>query len=107
MILVTTEGVRARPQPDAALEAVRDYALSLDDFRLTGLVYACSLYGSALLAIAECEGLLPSDEAFEMSRLDEAWQVAQWGEHEESAAATEAKRAETTALELWFRGLQA
>ncbi|MDP1557173.1 MAG: ATP12 family protein [Hyphomonas sp.] len=38
VILVTTEGVRAAPQPDASLDAARDYALSLDDFRLTRLV---------------------------------------------------------------------
>ncbi|MBA3068172.1 MAG: ATPase [Hyphomonas sp.] len=103
--LVTTEGVRATPQPDASLDAARDYALSLDDFRLTGLVYACALYGSALLAMAVCEGALPADEAFEMSRLDESWQIARWGEDEESAAATAAKRVEAGALGRWFAGL--
>jgi len=105
VILVTTEGVRAAPQPDASLEAARDYALSLDDFRLTGLVYACALYGSALLAMAVCEGVLPAEEAFEMSKLDEAWQTSRWGEDEEAAAATEAKRIEARAIGRWFRGL--
>lgn len=105
--LVTTEGVRATPQPDASLDAAREYALGLDDFRLTGLVYACALYGSALLAMAVCEGALAADEAFEMSRLDESWQIARWGEDEESAAATEAKRIEAVALAKWFRGLAA
>ena len=107
VILVTTEGVRATPQPDASLEAARDYALGLDDFRLTGLVYGCSLYGSALLAMAVCEGALPADEAFEMSRLDESWQIARWGEDEESAAATAAKQIEAEALAKWFAGLAA
>ena len=107
VILVTTEGVRATPQPDASLDAARDYALSLDDFRLTGLVYACGLYGSALLAMAVCEGALPADEAFEMSRLDESWQIARWGEDAESAAATAAKRIEAGALAKWFGGLSA
>ena len=105
VILVTTEGVRATPQPDASLEAARDYALSLDDFRLTGLIYAAALYGSALLAMAVCEGVLPAEEAFEMSKLDEAWQFSRWGEDEEAAAATEAKREEARAIGRWFRGL--
>ncbi|MEQ9507224.1 MAG: ATP12 family protein [Hyphomonas sp.] len=105
VILVTTEGVRAAEQPGASLDAARDYALSLDDFRLTGLVYACGLYGSALLAMAVCEGVLPANEAFEMSRLDEAWQAARWGEDEEATAATEAKRVEAAALGTWFAGL--
>ena len=107
VILVTTEGVRATPQPDASLDAARDYALSLDDFRLTGLVYACGMYGSELLAMAVCEGALPADEAFEMSRLDESWQIARWGEDAESAAATAAKRIEAGALAKWFGGLSA
>lgn len=105
VILVTTEGVRAVPQPDASLDAARDYALSLDDFRLTGLVYGCALFGSAVLAMAVCEGALPAEEAFDMSRIDEAWQAARWGEDEEAAAATEAKREEATALGQWFAGL--
>lgn len=105
VILVTTEGVRAAPQPDASLEAARDYALSLDDFRLTGLVFACALYGSALLAMAVCEGAVPADEAFDMSKLDETWQASRWGEDEEATASTEAKREEARALGRWFRGL--
>ncbi|MEX1249982.1 MAG: ATP12 family protein [Hyphomonas sp.] len=105
VILVTTEGVRAAPQPDASLEAARDYALSLDNFRLTGLVFACALYGSALLAMGVCEGALAAEEAFEMSVLDQTWQAARWGEDEGSAAAIEAKREEARALGRWFRGL--
>lgn len=105
VILVTTEGVRAAPQPDASLEAARDYALSLDDFRLTGLVFACALYGSALLAMAVCEGAVAAEEAFEMSVIDQTWQAARWGEDEEATAALEAKREEAKAIGRWFRGL--
>lgn len=105
VILVTTEGIRAEPQPDASLEAARDYALSLDDFRLTALLYACGLYGSALLAMAAVEGVISAEDAFEASRLDEAWQIARWGEDEEAAAATEAKRVEAEALGTWLRAL--
>lgn len=105
VILVTTEGIRAEPQPEASLEAARDYALTLDDFRLTALVYGCGLFGSALLAMAAVEGVLSAEDAFESSRLDEAWQIARWGEDEESAAATEAKRVEAAALGAWIRAL--
>lgn len=105
VILVTTEGVRAAPQPDASLEAARDYALSLDDFRLTGLVFACALYGSALLAMAVCEGAVTAEEAFEMSVIDQTWQAARWGEDEEATVALEAKREEAKAVGRWFRGL--
>lgn len=105
VILVTTEGVRAVPQPDASLDAARDYALSLDDFRLAGLVYACALFGSALLAMAVCEGALGAEEAFNMSRIDETWQMSRWGEDAEALAATEEKRGEARAIGVWFAGL--
>lgn len=107
VILVTTPGIRAAPQPDASLDAARSYAFSLDDFRLTGLVFGCALFGSAVLAMAVCEGMLPADEAFEMSRIDETWQAARWGEDEEATAAAAAKREEAEALGRWFAGLAA
>lgn len=105
VILVPTEGIRAEPQPDASLEAARDYALSLNDFRLAALALGCGLYGSALLAMAVVEGVLSAEEAFDSSRLDEAWQIARWGEDEEATAATEAKREEAEALGMWVKAL--
>lgn len=104
--LVTTEGIIAEPQPDASLEAARQYALGLDDFRLTGLLYACHLYGSALLAMATVEGQISALAAFNLSRLDEDWQAERWGEDEEAKAATEARREEAKALGTWLDGLQ-
>ncbi len=105
VILVPVEGVLASPQPDASLEAARNYALSLDDFSLTGLLYACGLYGSAVLAMAVSEGELSAMDAFEISRIDEAWQNEQWGEDEEATAATALRRIEAKALDSWLRGL--
>ncbi|KCZ48855.1 ATP12 family chaperone protein [Hyphomonas pacifica] len=105
VILVPVEGIIASPQPDASLEAARSYALSLDDFALTGLVYACGLYGSAVLALAVLEGELSATDAFEISRIDEAWQAAQWGEDDEAKAATALRRLEAKALDTWLSGL--
>ena len=105
VILVTTEGVRATPQPDASLDAARDHALGLDAFRLTGLVYGAGLYGSALLALAVEQEAMSAEDAYEVSRIDEAWQAEHWGEDAEAKAATEAKRLEAKALGVWFRAL--
>jgi chaperone required for assembly of F1-ATPase len=105
ILLVPVEGLLASPQPDASLEAARQVALDMDDFRLTGTLYACGLFGSALLALAVAEGQLSAADAFEVSRVDEAWQIEQWGEDEEAKAATEARRKEARALETWMRGL--
>jgi chaperone required for assembly of F1-ATPase len=104
--LITTEGIVAVPQPPASLDAARAYALGLDDFRLTGLVYACGLFGSALLAMATVEGALDAASAFTLSRLDEDWQADRWGEDEEARAIAETKREDAKALGQWLDGLR-
>ncbi|MEZ5947164.1 MAG: ATP12 family protein [Hyphomonas sp.] len=106
VFLVPVEGVVASPQPDASLEAARRIVLDMDDFMMTGTLYACGLYGSALLALAVAEGQLGAEDAFELSRLDEVWQNEQWGEDAEAKIATEARRKESTALETWMRALR-
>ena len=106
IFLVPVEGVVASPQPDASLEAARHHVLGMDDFRLTGTVYACGLFGSALLALAVMESQMTASEAFERSRIDEAWQNEQWGEDDEAKIATEARRKEARALDAWIRALR-
>ncbi len=103
--LVAVTGLIASPQPDASLEAARAHLLAMDDFRLTGTVYACGLYGSALLALAVAENKLSAEDAFEFARIDEAWQAEHWGEDDEARAATEIRRAEVKALGIWMRAL--
>ena len=103
--LVPVIGIIASPQPDASLEAARQHALSLDAFRLTGLLYAAGLFGSALLALAVEQDAMNAEDAFEVSRIDEAWQADHWGEDDEAKAATEARRLEAKALGVWFRAL--
>ena len=105
VILVPVEGVLASPQPGASLDAARRFALSQDDFGLTGLLYACGLFGSALLAMAVLDGELTAADAFEVSRIDEAWQAQQWGEDEEAKAATALRRKEAKALDVWMSAL--
>tara|TARA_R110000803_G_scaffold154797_1_gene219584 strand:+ start:923 stop:1633 length:711 start_codon:yes stop_codon:yes gene_type:complete len=103
--LVPVIGIVASPQPDASLDAARDHALGLDAFRLTGLVYGAGLYGSALLALAVEQEAMSAEDAYEVSRIDEAWQAENWGEDEEAKVATENKRREARALGVWFRAL--
>ena len=73
--------------------------------RLTGLATAVPLLGSAVLGLALQRGALSGDAAFDLSRLDEAFQESRWGVDEEAAARTAARRAEAQLLERWFRAL--
>lgn len=100
------EGVIHRPQPPAALERVREIAAGLDPHALTGLGYATALFGSAVLGFAALRGAVDAAEAYELSRLDEAWQEARWGIDAEAAARTAARRRDARLIGDWFAGLR-
>jgi chaperone required for assembly of F1-ATPase len=103
--LEPAEGIVHRPQDPAAVARVKALALELDTFVLTGLATAVPLLGSAVLALALQRGAIGGEAAFELSRLDEAFQESRWGIDEEAAARTDARRAEAVLLERWFRAL--
>ncbi|MDZ4760688.1 MAG: ATP12 family protein [Alphaproteobacteria bacterium] len=103
--LVVVEGVMAAKQPRDSLEAVRNHAAGLDDFRLTALVYGVALLGSAVLGLAAERRRLTAVEAHEMGRIDEAFQAGLWGEDDEAVRRTQRSRDEAAALDLWFDGL--
>lgn len=103
--LVTTEGLLPVEQSASSIEAVKTYADGLDDFALTGLAMGTGLFGSAVLAISVAEGELQAEDAFDMSRIEELWQIEQWGEDAEAQAMAAAKRKEAEALGRWFSGL--
>lgn len=105
IMLLPVEGIVAALQPPASLAAARAHALALDDFRSTGLAYGCGLLGSAVLALAVSEGEMAAAEAFEASRVDEAFQQEQWGVDEDAAAATEARGVEAEAFGRWVAAL--
>ncbi|MES2835594.1 MAG: ATP12 family protein [Pseudomonadota bacterium] len=104
--LEPVHGIIHRAQDPAAVARVKELALKLDDFALTGLATAVPLLGSAVLGLAVQRGALSGEAAFELSRLEEAFQEAQWGVDAESAERTAARRAEAVLLDLWFRALE-
>ena len=105
VILEVVEGIIHRPQDPAAIARIQDLALRLDDFALTGLATAVPLLGSAVLGLAVHRGVLSGEAAFDLSRLDEAFQERQWGVDAEAAERTAARRAEAVMLDRWFRAL--
>ena len=59
-----------------------------------------------MLALALHRGQLTGEAAFELSRLDEAFQEQQWGVDAEAAARSAGLRREAVALEKWFGALR-
>ncbi len=105
LAFVRTQGIVHRPQPPETIERVRGLVMELDTFSLTGLTFAVGLFGSAILALALQRAKLTGDAAFDLSRLDEAFQVKRWGVDAEAQARTALLRADARILERWFTAL--
>ncbi len=90
--LVLAEGVMPVPQDDEALGRLRDEVAAHDDFCLMGLHELVSLTGSLVLGLAADRNLFPPDRIWDLSRIDENWQIAQWGEDAEAADVASSKR---------------
>lgn len=105
IVLKTQSGIVPMDQDAASLAAMKAHAASLDAFRKSGLAHAIPLFGSAVLGLAVERGRLSAVEAYELSRIDEAFQNEQWGEDSEAARRTALGRREAAALDAWFAAL--
>ncbi|HEU0223319.1 MAG TPA: ATP12 family protein, partial [Paracoccaceae bacterium] len=92
--LGTTAGIVPRAQPAEALARLAARVAALEPFRLTALHDLVALSGSLVLGLAILHGRLSAAAAWPISRVDEDWQIEQWGEDEEAARAAAAKRAD-------------
>ncbi len=102
-----TAGIIHKDQPVETLVRVKALALEMDDFTLTGLAFGTSLFGSAVLALFVQRGWLSGAEAYELSRVDQAYQESLWGVDEEAAERTERLRGEAVLLDQWFKAAAA
>lgn len=84
--LLTVEGLIAKPQPDEALNAVRQGLTGQEPTVLLGLNTVTAIAGSAVLALALWKGAFPAEAIFEASRLDERFQEERWGADAEAKA---------------------
>lgn len=96
--LTTTHSVLAIPQNDATLDRVEEFAKGLGDLDLTLFIHLVAVYGSAILSLAVMERHLDGSQGFELSRLDNLYQIEQWGEDEEAAEISANLEAEIVAL---------
>ena len=103
--LTPATGVIHQTQPAEALARLEQLAAQENDFLLAGLGFATPLYGSAILAMAVRHGALDAVQAFEISRIDEAFQVRLWGVDAEAEARRQALRLEAEMIGRWFDAL--
>ncbi|MEP1230905.1 MAG: ATP12 family protein, partial [Litorimonas sp.] len=96
--LETTLTLKTIAQDPAALDKIADYARGLDDLYLTLFVHLVATFGSSVLAMAVMESHLTGQDAFELSRLDEIWQIKHWGQVDDAKDRTDAISADVVAL---------
>ena len=92
--LVPTVGVLPVAQPQASLAALAAHVAALDEFHLTALHDLVTLSGSLLIGLAVAERHIDPDTGWTLSRIDETWQIEQWGADEEAAEAAAIKHAQ-------------
>lgn len=91
--LNVTTGIVPVSQPQESLRNLRAVVMGQTSFQLAALHDLVAISGSLILGLAVSEGRLSSQEAFDLSRIDEHWQIEQWGEDEIAAASEAARRA--------------
>lgn len=82
--LAVTAGIVPQPQSPASLAAFAAVVAAFDDFRLTALQALTAACGSLVIALALAEGRLDAKAAFDVSQLDETFQIEAWGEDPEA-----------------------
>ncbi|WP_174301960.1 ATP12 family chaperone protein [Caulobacter sp. S45] len=98
-------GVAPRPQPREALGRVEALVAGLEPFTQAGVAFVTPLFGSAILALALHHGQLHADAAFDLSRLEQAYQEERWGVDAEAAERTTRQREEARMVGRWFEAL--
>lgn len=78
-------GVMHRDQPPATVRRLGDALAACDPFRLAAMSSLVTISGSLVTALAVLEGHVDADTAFDVTHLDELWQIELWGEDAQAA----------------------
>lgn len=90
--LIVTQGVMPVEQPSASSRLFQTEVRALTPFQLAAFHDLVAISGSLVLGFAIARGHLGSGEGFDLSRVDETWQVELWGEDEDAAESEAIKR---------------
>ncbi|MCT2540339.1 ATPase [Sedimentimonas flavescens] len=90
--LVVTKGVIPVAQPAPALSALAARVAALDEYEMASVHDLVGITGSLVLGLAVAMGRLDAATAWDLARIDETWQIEQWGEDEEAAEQAALKR---------------
>ncbi len=90
--LAVTSGVMPVEQSQSDLDRLAARMRSMSNFQLTGFHDLVTLSGSFILGLSATEPKTEADRIWSLSRVDELWQIEQWGEDEEALEHAEIKK---------------
>jgi chaperone required for assembly of F1-ATPase len=82
--LAVTDGLVPVTQSPQCLSALRDAVATFDDFPLAGLHEATAATGSVVIGLALGHGRIDGGTAWEISQIDESFQIERWGEDDDA-----------------------
>jgi len=91
--LAVVQGVLPADHPAASLATYHAAVSGFRPFSMTALHDLVTLSGSLILGLWVADGAGDPETAWTLSRIDENWQIMQWGADEEASEAAEIKRA--------------
>ena len=100
--LRTTIGVMHIEQPADSLATLGAAVRALTPFQLAAFHDLVAISGSLVLGLAVIRGRLMADQAWALSRVDETWQIEQWGADEEAAEIMALKQAALLQADRFF-----
>lgn len=90
--LLPTRGVMHLAQPPEALAALAAPLMAADAWWLTAVHDLVVISGSLVLGLAVARGHLTPEAAWDISRIDEEWQIEQWGADDDATHQASLKR---------------
>lgn len=88
-----TQGIMPTDQSSETLERLAAEVSRFTPFQLTAFHDLVAMSGSLVIGLAVTEGVQAPEALWQVSRIDEDWQIEQWGEDEEATAQAAHKRA--------------
>ena len=85
-------GVVHAPQPPLLLDQMRADVLRLSAFELTACHDLVAMSGSLIIGLALIDRFASPEALWRASRVDEDWQIEQWGPDDTEASITEGRR---------------
>lgn len=105
--LMPVAGVMHAPQDAAALQKLSERTHAMSNFELAAFHDLVSLTGSIVMGFAATHAFASPEHIWEASRLDEIWQIEQWGADEDAHDVAERKKADFLHAKAFWDALHA